>query len=126
MATTAKKKPLKISPKLAAKDKNVKKEKWTLPKYLAQQRALKKAYKKAHPPMKLPGIWQLSKRSLKTIRERWRLFVGISAIYAILNLIFARGLTSASGVSALKKDLLKVQGGHAGAIGSSLNSFVSL
>jgi hypothetical protein len=63
MTTTAKKKPLKISPKLAAKEKKSTKDKWTLPKYLAEQRQLRKKYKKAHPPMKLPGIWQLSKQS---------------------------------------------------------------
>lgn len=54
---------------------------------------------------KLPSALRLLGRSLLTLKNNWKLFVGISVIYGILSLVLVRGFSSGTNISDLKMSL---------------------
>jgi hypothetical protein len=82
--------------------------------------------KKAERGSQLPSIWQLTVASGRLLARHWRLFVGITAIYGLLNLVLVQGLAGSTNVASLKHDLSQTFSGHLGSVGSSLGVFVVL
>lgn len=76
-------------------------------------------------PVKLPSVWRLSKAAAITLWRHKRLFVGITLVYGLLNLVLVQGL-SHTDVSGLKGELRQVFTGHLGSLASGLSIFVVL
>lgn len=77
-------------------------------------------------PLRLPNAWQLTKTAWDTLWQQRKLFIGITLIYGLLNLVLVQGLASGTDVTALKGNLNQVFSGHLGALGSSLSAFTVL
>lgn len=101
----------------------------------ARQRADKKRAKPAlvaaaprrlKQPVKLPNVWQLTRAAALILWRYRRLFIGITLIYGLLNLVLVQGLASGTNVSNLKSELNQVFTGHFGSLASSLSVFVVL
>ncbi len=56
-------------------------------------------------PEKLPSAWQLAKQAVRLFWSRRKLFIGITAIYALLTLILVRGFSAGVDVASLKAQL---------------------
>jgi hypothetical protein len=56
-------------------------------------------------PGSLPNVWQLTKLAWQTLWRHKELFVGITIIYGLLNLLLVQGLASGTDVSSLKAAL---------------------
>jgi hypothetical protein len=74
----------------------------------------------------LPNVWQLTVSAYKLLARHWRIFLGITLTYGLLNLILVQGFAGNTDVSSLKHDLSQVFNGHLGTLGSSLGVFVVL
>ena len=68
----------------------------------------------AKPP-KLLNVWWLSRTAVQPLWQHRRLFLGLSLIYGLLNLILVQGLASTD-VSGLKNALNQAIGGHFGGL----------
>jgi hypothetical protein len=77
-------------------------------------------------PVKLANVWQLTKRAALTLWQHKKLFIGITLIYGLLNLILAQGLSGGTDVSNLKHSLSQIFTGHFGSLASGLSIFVLL
>ncbi|HEX7633221.1 MAG TPA: hypothetical protein VF401_02755 [Candidatus Saccharimonadales bacterium] len=77
-------------------------------------------------PVKLPNVWQLTKTAWRTILGHWRLFLGITLVYGLLNLILVQGLATGADVNSLKQDLHKVFSGDSSGVATSLSIFIVL
>ncbi len=108
---TAKQKPVK-----STKSRSLKQPK---------QSALKRQ-EQTKRPVKLPNIWLLTKTSANTLWQHRQLFMGITLIYGLLNLVLVQGLASSTAVSSLKTQLHQLFTGHLGSLSSSLSSFSAL
>lgn len=69
--------------------------------------------------MKLPSVWDISKRSLDLLWRHRRLFLGIAGIYTILNIFLVRGFSGATDIAPLKDVFM---GGYQGGIGQLTGS----
>lgn len=76
--------------------------------------------RRIHHPVKLPSAWWLTKHTVRTLWQHKKLFLGITAVYAILNLIFVQGFSNMSNLSALKTSLHSAFGGNAVTSGLTL------
>ncbi len=76
--------------------------------------------------VKLPNVWQLTKLTAQTLWWHRRLFIGITLVYGLLNLILVQGLANSTNVASLKSELNQVFTGHLGSLASSLSIFVVL
>jgi hypothetical protein len=76
--------------------------------------------------IKLSSAWRLSKLSAETLWTNRRLFLGITVVYGLLNLILVQGLASSIDVANLKHALDNVFSGHASSITSSVTIFADL
>lgn len=82
---------------------------------------------KAHThPGRLPNSIKLLKITFKLIWDNRKLFIGLTLIYGLLNLILVQGLSSSTDVSTLKSELSKVFTGDSGAVLSGLSVFAVL
>jgi hypothetical protein len=82
--------------------------------------------KRQKHPVKLPNSWRLLRMTAQTLwRHRW-LFVGITLIYGLLNLVLVQGLANNTELTSLKTSLQQAFGGKGSAITSSLGVFVVL
>lgn len=92
-----------------------------LPKYnsLRLQRRVKH-------PTKLPNAWRLTRAAALTLWRHKGLFIGITLVYGLLNVILAQGLSGGTDVSTLKHTLNQVFTGHLGGLASGLSIFVVL
>ncbi len=85
--------------------------------------------KKAQPPKtlpKLPNVWGLTKAAWHTIWQNKELFIGITLIYGLLNLLLVQGLASGTDVSGLKHSLNQIFTGNIGPLTSALSVFAVL
>mgnify|MGYP007022260333 CR=1 FL=1 len=77
-------------------------------------------------PMRVPGVWSITHKSMVVLwRHRW-LFAGIVAVYTVLNLLLVRGLSGATDLTPLKELLSGDYPGGVGNIGTSLTLFAFL
>ncbi|MEO7364529.1 MAG: hypothetical protein ABIV43_03420 [Candidatus Saccharimonadales bacterium] len=124
------------SPKIPAKTKKNNKpahaKKPAAPVQRSRPRRLKSARytsfklsKRIRHPMKLPSVWKLTRQTAKLLWRHKRLFVGITLIYAVFNLIFVQGLSGSTDLTSLKASLQEVFGGGS-AISASLTIFAVL
>ncbi|HEX4775039.1 MAG TPA: hypothetical protein VH234_05995 [Candidatus Saccharimonadales bacterium] len=77
-------------------------------------------------PVKLPSAWKLTKATGDVLWQNRKLFIGITLVYGLLNLILVQGLASSTDVGSLKGQLNQVFTGHLGALASSLSIFAVL
>ncbi len=79
-----------------------------------------------HTQTKLPSAWALTKDSIVTVKNNWRLFAGITAIYGILFLIFVRSETGGIDVGSLKGAFNDTLGQQSDNITASISVFGEL
>jgi hypothetical protein len=77
-------------------------------------------------PVRLPNAWQLTKKTAQLLWRYRGLFIGITLVYGVLNLILVQGLASGTDVNSLKHTLNQVFTGHLGSLASGLTVFVVL
>jgi hypothetical protein len=77
-------------------------------------------------PTKLPSAWKLTRKAALTLWEHKGLFIGITLIYGLLNVILAQSLSGGTDISTLKDTLNQVFTGHFGALASGFSIFVLL
>ncbi len=82
--------------------------------------------KRIKHPVKLPNVWRLTKQSVDILWQHKRLFVGITLVYGLLNLVLAQGVSSGTDVSELKNAFNEAFTGNFGFLGSSLGIFAAL
>ena len=78
------------------------------------------------PVGKLPNVWALTKQVAGLLWQYKKLFIGITLVYALLNLVLVQGLASNTDVTSLKNTLNGVFTGHLRELASSLTVFVVL
>ncbi len=123
---TAKTTPKRLAAKAAAKQKAAPRPR-TSPRRIKQgQYKSLRLQKRIKHPVQLPNIWRLTRAAALTLWQHKKLFIGITLIYGLLNVVLAQGLAGGSNVSTLKSTLDEVFTGHFGAVASSLTIFVSL
>ena len=113
---TAKRNSVKVAAKKTVSQKTAAKPK---PKTQAGPRRLKH-------PVKLPSAWRLAKTAAQTLWQHKRLFIGITLVYALLDVILVQGLSGGTDVSTLKHTLSQASAGHFGGLGPGLRIFVVL
>jgi len=82
--------------------------------------------KRVKHPIRLPNVWRLSKAVVELLWLHRRLFIGITLVYGLLNLILVKGLASSTDVASLKSQLNQIFTGHLGSLASGLSIFVVL
>lgn len=75
--------------------------------------------------LKVPSVWQLTKQPSLLLWRQRRLFIGITLVYSLLNVILAQSLSGTS-ASTLKTQLASAAGGHLGGLASSALVFTGL
>jgi hypothetical protein len=85
-----------------------------------------KISKRIKHPVRLPSAWKLTKSAFKLFAKHKWLFLGVTAIYAIMNMILVTGLINTFDVSGLKSQLEAIFSGHLRVLESSLTIFVVL
>ncbi len=73
-------------------------------------------------PATLPAAWRIGQTALGILRANWGLFLGITLIYTVLNILLVRGLSGSADVAGIKEIL---DGGF-GRLASGLGAFVIL
>ncbi len=119
--------PTKASPKKASAQR-------PKPSKPAGPRRLKQAnyksfrlHKRVKHFVRLPSVWQLTKAAAGTIWAHKKLFIGITLVYGLLNLVFVQGITTGAGdVTSLKDTLNQAFSGHLASLASSLSVFTLL
>lgn len=93
-----------------------------------KHRGWKPGKRTAWPRQPVPGAWKLTKQAADTLWTHRRLFIGITLVYGLLNLVLVQGLSSSSNtdVGSLKHTLNQVFTGDFRSITSSLTIFVVL
>ncbi len=89
----------------------------------------KKAPPKVKPhkaPVRLPNVWRLTRAATLTLWRHRKLFIGITLVYGLLNLILVQGFSGGTDVSSLKSELSQIFHGHFGSLASGLSVFVVL
>lgn len=84
------------------------------------------APKAVQRPVKLPNVWQLTKTTWAILWQHKKLFIGITLIYGLLNLVLVQGLAGGTDVSSLKHSLSQAFTGQLGSLVSALGVFVAL
>lgn len=74
-------------------------------------------------PIKLPSIYALTKATVRTMWAHKKLFIGIVAIYGLLNLFLVRGFTSNLDVTNSKAALEELAQGNFKELSASLSIF---
>src|SRR5665213_851515 len=92
---------------------------------LGEYRSLR-LQKRIKHPVSLPNVWQLTQAAALVLWRHKRLFIGITLVYGLLNLVLVQGLSSGTDVSSLKSELSQVFHGHFGSLASGLSIFVVL
>jgi hypothetical protein len=82
--------------------------------------------KRIKHPTQLPNAWQLTKAASVTLWQYRKLFIGITLVYGLLNLVLVKGFSSGTDVSSLKSELNQVFRGDLGSLASGLSVFVVL
>lgn len=111
-----KRKPVKVAVKKTVSQKTAAKPK---PKAQMGPRRLKR-------PVKLPSAWRLAETAARTLWQHKRLFIGITLVYGLLDVILVQGLSGGTDVSTLKHTLSQASAGHFAGLGSGFRIFVVL
>lgn len=77
-------------------------------------------------PVRLPSVWSITKKTALTLWQHKGLFIGITVIYGLLNLVLAQSLSGATDLSSLKHALDQAFAGNFATLKSSLSVFVVL
>ncbi len=77
-------------------------------------------------PVKLPNAWQLAQTAWQTLWAHKKLFIVITLIYGLLNLVLVQGLAGGTDVSTLKHSLNQAFTGQLGPLASAASVFVVL
>ena len=75
-------------------------------------------------PRSLPNVLVLTKSAATILWQYRMLFAGITAIYGLLNVIFAQALSGGADVNGIKQSLDETLGGNLGHLGASVSVFV--
>jgi hypothetical protein len=75
---------------------------------------------------RLPGAFRLLGRSFATFGRHWKVFVGITVVYGLLNVILVQGFSAGGSLSDTKETLDEVFSGNMGQLASGLTLFVYL
>lgn len=78
------------------------------------------------PLPRLPNAWRLTASACGTLWRHRKLFIGITLVYGLLNLVLVRGLASTTDVGSLKHSLDQAFKGDFGSFASSLGVFAVL
>ena len=81
-------------------------------------------HKRIKPPRTLPGAFRLLGRSLLVLKRHWKLFLAITLVYGILNIILVRGLAGGTDLTHIKSALNQSFSGHGSKITTGLTLFV--
>ncbi len=79
----------------------------------------------AAPRAKVPSVWQLTRQPSLLLWRHRRLFIGITLVYSLLNVILAQSLAGTS-ATTLKTQLGQAAGGQLGGLASSALVFTGL
>lgn len=91
---------------------------------LKDQSTAKVAVKVSSPNRpKLPSIYKLTKAAFNTVWNNKRLFLTITIIYGLLNLLLVQGIAGANDTTTLKSSLDEIFKGQFGSVASSLSVF---
>ncbi len=82
--------------------------------------------KRIKHPARLPNAWRLTRSTWQTLWQHKELFIGITLMYGLLNLLLVQGLASNTDVTSLKDTLNQAFTGNFGSIASGLSVFVVL
>lgn len=77
-------------------------------------------------PTPLPNAWTITVKAARTLWQYKQLFIGVTLIYGLLNLLLAQGLSGGTDVTSLKGDFNQVFTGHLGSLASGLGVFTLL
>ena len=83
-----------------------------------------KLQKRIKHPVRLPNFWQITKKASRTLWQHKEVFIGITLIYGLLNLVLAQGFSGGTDVSSLKDAFSQLFTGHFGFLVSGLSIFV--
>lgn len=111
----------KVSDKPKARSRPVKPRRLKQPEYKTF-----KLQKRIRHPVRLPNVWRLTRKAARTLWQHKRLFIGITLVYGLLNVILSQGLSGASDVSTLKQTINQVFTGHLGGLASGISVFALL
>ena len=84
---------------------------------------LPKQFRPSYP--KLPSAFRLLWRAMGTLKRHWKLFLGITLVYGILNIALVRGLAS-SNLSSLKSVFDQIFHGSTSKVSTGFTLFVYL
>jgi len=90
---------------------------------LATYRERRDRHRAEHP--RLAAVWKLSQTAAQTLWEHRVLFIGITLVYGLLNLILVRGFANGTDVGSLKTQLGQLFNGNFGSLASSPDHFRS-
>ena len=82
--------------------------------------------RKLKNPKNLPSIARLTKASWSTIWRYRQLFLGLTIVYGLLNLILVQGLSNSTDVNSIKSQVTSAFHGHVNQLVSSLSIFAVL
>jgi len=85
-----------------------------------------KLHKRIKHSAKLPNVWQLTRQAALTLWGRKDLFIGITLIYGVLDLVLAQGVSGGTNVSTLKHSLSQASNGHFNGLASGVGVFALL
>lgn len=107
--------------KTAVREKSMETVKTAPPaaKSIKQPRRLKQ-------PARLPGAWRLTRTAGQVLWQHRGLFVGITLVYGLLNLVLVQGLASNTDVTSLKNTLNHAFQGHFASLASGASVFAIL
>jgi hypothetical protein len=71
----------------------------------------------------LPSAYKLLKQSLKHLKQHWRLFGGITLVYAVLTLVLVRGLASSSEAPFIRDTIQDLFPGRTGQVAAGVTVF---
>ena len=82
--------------------------------------------KRIKHPVRLSNVWRLTLKSIAMLWKHKGLFIGITLVYGLLNVILAQSLSGGTDVSTLKHTLDQAFSGHFGGLASGLSIFTLL
>jgi hypothetical protein len=85
-----------------------------------------KPHKPVKHPVKLPNVWQLTRKSALTLWRHKKLFIGITIVYGLLNIVLAGGLSGGTDIESVKHTLNQLFKGQFSGLASGLSIFALL
>lgn len=117
----SKKKATKTAPKKEALQTRTKPRRLKQPTYKSF-----KLQKSIKHPVRLPSVLKLTRLAFNTVWQHKKLFIGITVIYGLLNLIFVRGIAGGTDLASVKESFDAVFSGNFASLASGLGVFVTL